>query len=219
MQGDAGVEESWAGCSMAHMYVCVYVYACVVNHVLEEAVSLEGQAVTGEWEMSIWGGGVDTMRPLDCPCWGTVEDLWRWLAYSHHFWALQDLGGPVTENVENMLGKLLGARASLGALGKIRHNWSKIENFIKSNPTGQLSSTPRQEPSLPLTGVQRRGAGVSIGHRGYSMVGGWVILTHGAPGRRQSCRHSSPLSLPSYLRIDPTGAKAETWCKLTGQTA
>lgn len=57
MQGDVGVEQSWAGWAVAHMYVCVCVHACVVNHVLEESVSLEGQEVTGDWEMSIWGGG------------------------------------------------------------------------------------------------------------------------------------------------------------------
>lgn len=137
----------------------------------------------------------------------------------HHFRALRGPGAPVAEDTEKMPGKLLGARASSGAVGKIRHNRSKIENFIefKSNRAVELSPTAGAQPAAHWD--TKKGAGVSTGHRGYSTVGEWVFLTHRTAGRRQSHRHSSPLSLPSYLRIDPTGAKAETWCKLTSQTA
>lgn len=103
MQGDVRVEESW---SVAQMYMCVYVHACAVDHVLEEAVSLEGQTVTGDGRcQSGEAAGGYTMRSLDLPRWGTVEDLWS-------------LGGPVTEDMENMPGKLLGARVSSGGSGE-----------------------------------------------------------------------------------------------------
>lgn len=40
-----------------HMYMCVYVHTCVVNQVLEEAVSLEGQAVTRDRSCQSGEGG------------------------------------------------------------------------------------------------------------------------------------------------------------------
>ena len=61
MQGDVGMEEIWSVAQTAststHVHVCVYVHACVVNHVLEEAVSLEGQAVTGDGSCQSGEGG------------------------------------------------------------------------------------------------------------------------------------------------------------------
>lgn len=104
----------------------------------------------------------------------------------HHFWALQGLGAAVAEDMENTPGKLPGARVSSGAAGKIRHNRSKIENFIevKSNRAAELSRTAGAQPAPHRD--TRKGAGVSTG---YSTVGEWVVLTHGAPGRRQSHRH------------------------------
>lgn len=168
-----------------------------MNHVLEEAVSLEGQAVTGDGRCQSREGGqyheASGLATLGHGG-GLVETAGP---REHHFWALRALGALVAEDMENMPGKLLGARASSGAAGKIRHNRSKIENFIevKSNRAAELSPTAGAQPAAHW-GTKKE-ARVSTGHRGYSTVGEWVVLTHGAPGRRQSHRHSSPLSLPS----------------------
>lgn len=120
----------------------------------------------------------------------------------HHFWPPQSLSAPVAKDMENMPGKLLGVRASSGAAGKIRHNRSKIENFIevKSNRAAELSPTAGAQPAT-LRGTKKGSRGL-MGHRGYSTGGEWVVLTHGAPGRRQSHRHSLPLSLPGWLRTE-----------------
>ena len=114
----------------------------------------------------------------------------------HQVWVFQVLGAPVATDMENTPGKLLGARASSRTAGKIRHNGSKIENFIevKSNRAVELSPMAGAQPAAHWG--TKEGAGVSTGHRGYSTVGEWVVLTHRAPGRRQSHKHLSPLSLP-----------------------
>lgn len=98
-----------------------------------------------------------------------------------HFWALQGLGAPVAEDMENMPGKLLRARVASGAAGKIRHNRSKIENFIevKSNTAAELSRTAGAQPAAHRD--TKKGAGVSIG---YSTVGEWVVLTQGGTGKK-----------------------------------
>lgn len=159
---------------------------------------LRGPGSDWGWEMSVWGEGVSTLRPLDWPCWGMVGELVEMAGpCEHRYWVLRGLGAPVAEDMENMPGKLLGARPSSVATGKIKHNRSKIENFIeiKSNRAAELSPTAGAQPATHWG--TKKGAEISIGHRGYSMLGEWVVLTHGAPGRKQSHRHSSPFSLPS----------------------
>lgn len=119
----------------------------------------------------------------------------------HHFWPPQGLSAPAAKDMGNMPGKLLGVRASSGAAGKIRHNRSKIENFIevKSNRAAELSPMAGAQPATHWG--TKKGAGISWGTWGTAW-GEWVVLTHGAPGRRQSHRHSLPLSLPGWLRTE-----------------
>lgn len=176
MKGDVGVDESWVGWSMAQTASTstrVYVHACIVNHVLEEGASLDGKAVTGDGRcQSDEGGqyheasGLATLGHSG----GPVEVAGP---HEHHLWVLQGLGTSMAEDVGNMVAKLLGARASSGAAGKIRHNRSKIENFIevKSNRAAELSPTAGAQPAALRD--TKKGAGVSIGHRGYSTVGEW----------------------------------------------
>lgn len=116
-----------------------------------------------------------------------------------------------------MPGKLLGARASSGAAGKIRHNWSKIENFIevKSNRAAELSPTAGAQPAAHRG--TKKGAGVSW------CTGGTTQGGVGGPHPRGPRKKAKPQALapplPPWL-VKDRGAKAETWCKLlSGQTA
>lgn len=135
----------------------------------------------------------------------------------HHFWPPQGLSAPVAKDMENMPGKLLGARASSGTAGKIRHNWSKIENFIevKSNRAAELSPTAGAQPAAHRG--TKKGAGVSWGTGG--TAGGGVGGPHPRGPRKKAKPQALAPHLPPWL-VKDRGAKAETWCKLlSGQTA
>lgn len=116
-----------------------------------------------------------------------------------------------------MPGKLLRARASSGAAGKIRHNRSKIENFIevKSNRAAELSPTAGAQPAAHWG--TKKGAGVSWGTGGTAWGG--VGGPHPRGPRKKAKPQALTPPLPPWL-VKDRGAKAEMWCKLlSGQTA
>lgn len=157
------------GSDCLHVHTWVYVHACIVNHVLEEAASLGGKAVTGDGRCrSDEGGQYHEASGLAAlgHSGGLVEMTGP---HKHHLWVLQGPGTSMTEDV----GKYSWSKSIVRAAGKIRHNRSKIENFIEvdSNRAAELSPTAGAQPAAHRD--TKKGEGVSIGHRGYSMVGEW----------------------------------------------